>query len=91
MHEQMPQTFEVWTHQRHYLLQIKETPIDVKALVPDEEPADEDLGQLFMSLVCALAWLVLTIPSICIYVAYLQRQTTSPNMGRMRRANRPLR
>ena len=91
IHEQDPQTFEVWTHQQHYLPQIKEIPADAKALVPDEEPADEDLGQLFMSLVGALAWLILTIPSIGIYVAYLQRQTKSPNMGHIRRANRLLR
>ena len=56
-------------HQQHYLPQIKEIPVDAKALVPDEEPADEDLGQLFMSLVGALAWLILTIPIICICVA----------------------
>ena len=55
MHEQDPVTFEVWTHQHHYVPQIKEIPVDAKALVPDEEPADEDLMQLFMSLVGALA------------------------------------
>ena len=56
--------------------------------MPDEELAGEDLGQLFMSLVGALAWLILTIPAISIYVAYLQRQTKCPNMGHIRRANR---
>ena len=91
MHEQDPSTFEVWTHQHHYVPQIKEIPVDAKALVPDEEPADEDLSQLFMSLVGALAWLILTMPSICIYVAYLQRQTKAPNLGHIRRANRLLR
>ena len=65
--------------------------MDAKALVPDEEPADEDLSQLFMSLVGALAWLVLTMPSICIYVAYLQRQTKAPTLGHIGRANRLLR
>ena len=64
MHEQDPSTFEVWTHQHHYVPQIKEIPVDAKALVPDEEPADEDLSQLFMSLVGALAWLVLTMPCL---------------------------
>ena len=91
VHEQNPETFEVWTHQQHYLPQIKEIPADKKALVPDEEPADDDLGQLYMSLVGALAWLILTIPAISIYVAYLQRQTKAPNMGHIRRANRILR
>ena len=60
-------------------------------MVPDEEPADEDLSQLFMSLVGALAWLILTMPSICMYVSYLQRQTKAPNLGHIRRANRLLR
>ena len=91
MHEQDPVTHEVWTHQHHYVPQIKEIPVDAKALVLDEEPADEDLSQLFMSLVGALAWLILTMPSICIYVAYLQRQTKAPTLGHIRRANRLLR
>ena len=65
--------------------------MDAQALVPDEEPADEAVMQLFMSLVGALAWLVLTMPNICIYVAYLQRQTKAPNLGHVRRTNRPLR
>ena len=69
-HEQNPSTHEVWTHQHHYVPQIKEVPVDAKAMVPNEEPADEDLMQLFMSLVGALACLVLTMLSICMYVAY---------------------
>ena len=42
MHEHHPVTHEVWTHQHHYVPQIKEIPVDAKALVLDEEPADED-------------------------------------------------
>ena len=59
-----------------------------KALVPDEHPADEDMKQLYMSLVGAIAWLIMTIPAICIYAAFLQRQTQPPNLGHLRRANR---
>ena len=66
MHEQNPKTHEIWTHQQHYIPQIKEIPVDAKALVPDEQDCDEDLKQLFMSLVGALAWLTLTMPAICI-------------------------
>ena len=88
MHEQNPQNFEVWTHQQHYVPQINEIPCDGKALVPDEHPADDDMRQLFMSLVGAMAWLIMTIPAICIYVAFLQRQTQSPTLGHVRRANR---
>ena len=71
--------------------QIRELPADTKALVPDEHPADEDMKQLYMSLVGAMVWLIMTMPFICIYVAYLQRQTQSPNLGHIRRANHLLR
>ena len=86
-----PQTYEIWTHQQHYIPQVNEIPVDKKALVPDEHPADDDMKQLYMSLVGAMAWLIMTMPSICIYVAYLQRQTQPPNLGHVRRANRLLR
>ena len=56
MHEQDPSTHEVRTYQHHYVPQVKEIPVDVKVTVPDEEPADEDLSQLFMSLLGAFAW-----------------------------------
>ena len=66
MHEQDPQTYGIWTHQAHYVPQIKEIPCDLKALVSDDTPADEDMTAMFMSLVGALAWLVLTMPAICV-------------------------
>ena len=91
MHEQNPKTFEIWTHQQHYIPQIMEIPVDAKALVPDEHACDEDLTQLFMSLVGALAWLTLTMPAISIYVAFLQRPCKAPVLGHVRRANRLLR
>ena len=91
MHEHDPKTFEIWTHQGHYVPQIKEIPCDLKALVSDETPADEDMTAMFMSLVGALAWLVLTMPAICVYVAYLQRHTKAPTLGHVRRGNRLLR
>ena len=91
MHEQDPTTFEIWIHQCHYVPQIKEIPCDLKALVSDETLADEDMTALYMSLVGALAWLVLTMPAICVYVAYLQRHTKAPTLGRVRRGNRLLR
>ena len=91
MHKQGAKTGEVWTHQQHYIPQIKEIPIDAKALVPDEQPADEDTKQLLMSLVGALALLILTMPCICIYVAFLQRQTQAPTVGHVRKTKRVLR
>ena len=91
MHEQDEATFEIWTHQQHYVPQIRELFADKAALLGDDETADEDLKALFMSLVGALAWLVLTMPCICVYVAFLQRQTQSPTLGHIRKANRLLR
>ena len=44
-----------------------------------------------MSLVGALAWIVLTEPAICIYVSYLQRHTQAPTMKHVRDSNRLLR
>ena len=90
MHEQDPTTFEIWTHQGHYVPQIKEIPCDLKALASDETLADEDMSAMFMSLVGALAWLVLTMPAICVYVAFLQRQLKAPTVGHIRMANRLL-
>ena len=87
MHEQNPQTFEVWTHQHHYVA----IPVDAKALVPDDEPTDDDMKQLYMSLVGARAGLILTMPAICIYVAFLQKQCQAPTIGHVRKANRLLR
>ena len=43
-----------------------------------------------MSLVGALAWLILTMPAICVYVAYLQRHAKQPNIGHIKQANRLL-
>ena len=43
-----------------------------------------------MSLVGALAWLILTMPAICVYVAFLQRHAKEPTVGHIRLANRLL-
>ena len=91
MHEQEEITKEIWAHQQHYVPQISEILVDSKTFTSDDEKADEDLRALFMSLVGALAWLILTMPAICIYVAFLQRQCQSPSVGHVRKANRLLR
>ena len=74
VHEQDPQTFEVWTHQRHYVPQNNAIPVDATAQVPDDPLADDDMKHLFMPLVGALVWLILTMLAICLYVAYKQKQ-----------------
>ena len=67
MHEQDPQTFVVCAPDQR-------SPVRHKTLVPDEHPADDDMKQLHMSIVGAMAWLIMTMPAICIYVAFLQRK-----------------
>ena len=89
MHEQSKGCATVWTHQQHYVPQIKEITIGDKQL-SDGDEADEDLKQLYMSLVGALAWLILTMPAVCVYVAYLQRHTKAPTIGHVKSANRLL-
>ena len=57
----------------------------------DDTPTGDDMKQLYISFVGALAWLILTMPAICIYVAFLQRQYQAPTLGHVRKANRLLR
>jgi hypothetical protein len=87
MHEQSKDCTGVWTHQQHYVPQIKEIAIGDRHLADDVE-ADDDMRQLYMSLVGALAWLILTMPAVCVYVAFLQRHTKAPTVGHVRSANR---
>ena len=90
MHESTADGSEVWTHQQHYVGQIKAIPIGRQAFENDAKAADDDMKQLYMSLVGALAWLVLTMPAICIYVAALQRSTQAPTLKHVKDANRLL-
>ena len=83
-HEQDPETKDIWAHQQHYVPQINSISLDSKSFVRDEETADSDSRQLFMSLVGALAWLILTMPAICVYVAFLQRHAKEPTVGHIR-------
>ena len=90
MHESTADGSEVWTHQQHYVGQIKAIPVGRQAFEHDAKAADNDMKQLYMSLVGALAWLVLTMPAICIYVAALQRSTQAPTLKHVKDANRLL-
>ncbi|MDA8583864.1 hypothetical protein N9L68_06505 [bacterium] len=70
--------------------QIIAIRVDSRTFASDDAAADDDLRQCFMSLVGALAWLILTAPAICVYVASLQRQSKAPTVGHIRMANRLL-
>ena len=91
MHVQVPTTLEVGTLQHHHVPQIRQTPTGKAARAADDQPADAEAMALYMSLVGALAWLILPLPSICVYVALLQRQTEFPLLWHVRKANRLLR
>lgn len=92
MHEQNDTTFEVWTHQQHYVPQFRDTQAENAALLGDDAvPANDGTEALFMLLVGALAWAVLSTQCICVYVAPLQRQTQFSTLGHIGKANRLLR
>ena len=84
------EAFEITAHQQHYVPHIGEIELDSIAFARDEDSADDDVRQLYMSLVGALAWLILSVPAICVYVAFLQRHGQAPTYGHARLANRLL-
>ena len=64
-------------------------PIVHKDLVgkKPEEMVNEQVSSLFLSLLMALAYALMTRVDLCIYVIALQRRTQSPSVGEVRRLN----
>ena len=79
------------SHQGNYIRQIREMSVDSSALAVPETDCDIDQHATYLSLVGALAWCVLTIPAIAVYIAFLQRQVAAPKIGHCRDANRLVR
>ena len=79
------------SHQGNYIRQIREMSVDSAALANPETDCDIDQHATYLSLVGALAWCVLTIPAIAVYIAYLQRQVAAPKISNCRDANRLVR
>ena len=52
-----------------------------------EEAASEQVSSLFLSLLMALAYALMTRVDLCIYVIALQRRTQAPLVGEVRRLN----
>ena len=52
-----------------------------------EEPVNEQVAKLFLSLLMALAYALMTRVDLCVYVIALQRRTQSPSVGEVRRLN----
>ena len=91
MHEQDPESKEIWTHQHHYLKQLKPIDEDAYCMAQPEDPVSESMHAAFRSLLGGVAWLTLTMMSICIYVSALQRQSHAPTVKDIRNCNRLLR
>ena len=56
----------------------------------DGKPVPEYLVSQFVSLTCAMAWVLLTVPSVAVYISYLQRFLKKPCAKHVRDANRVL-
>ena len=79
------------TDQGNYIRQVREMSIDSAALSDLNRDCDRDQHATYLSLVGALAWTVLTIPAVAVYIAFLQRQTATPKICHCRDANRLVR
>lgn len=90
MHEHNEKTNDIHAHQRHYVSQINAIAVGSKKLGCDDELADDELRQCYMSFVGALAWLILRMLAICVYVPFLHRHEKAPTVGHVRHANRLL-
>ena len=90
MHEQDPKTFEIWTHQQHYVRQLRPLNQEKYVMMKDDEAMNADTHAAFMSLLGGIAWLTQTMPPIAIYVSYLQRQAKNPGAGDIKKINRLL-
>ena len=90
MHEQNANTKDTEAHQRLHVPHINAFAVNSNTFPSDDVPVDDDLRQLYMSLVGALAWLILTMPAIRVYVTFLQRHGKAPTTGHVLLASRLL-
>ena len=90
MHEQCPKTLEIWTHQQHYVQQLKPINVDAYVMADLQSEVSDQTRQSFQSLLGGVAWMTQTCIAICIYVAYLQRKGKAPTVKDVRSLNRLL-
>ena len=90
MHEQCPKTLEIWTHQQHYVKQLKPINVDAYVMADLQSEVSDQTKQSFQSLLGGVAWMTQTCIAICIYVAYLQRKGKAPTVKDVRSLNRLL-
>ena len=78
-------------HQAHYTRQLHPLPEDEIRGWQDYRPVPPRLASPYVSLVCAMAWMLLTVPSVAVYISYLQRHLKEPHARHVKDANRVLR
>jgi len=78
-------------HQEHYAQQLRPLALDEIKHADADDDASEHLAGPFVSLVCGMAWLLLTCSAIAVYISYLQRHLKKPKNRHLKEANRVLR
>ena len=90
MHEQDVATKAIWTHQQHYVLQLRPLQVDQYAMENEDSQVSLESHAAYMSLLGGIAWMTQTMAPIAVYVSYLQRQAKKPVVGDVRKINRLL-
>jgi len=91
MHVQDARSCEIWTHQHHYLLQLRPISEDSYVMADGNGPVTETTHSAYRSLLGGIAWLTQTMIAISVYVAALQRSAKAPTINDIRNLNRLLR
>ncbi|CAK0800860.1 unnamed protein product [Prorocentrum cordatum] len=90
MHEQDPVTKAIWTHQQHYVQQLRPLQEDQYVMENEDGQVSVESHAAYMSLLGGSAWMTQTMAPIAVYVSYLQRQAKKPAVGDIRKINRLL-
>ncbi|CAK0852886.1 unnamed protein product, partial [Prorocentrum cordatum] len=90
MHEQDPVTKAIWTHQQHYVQQLRPLQEDQYVMENEDGQVSVESHAAYMSLLGGIAWMTQTMAPIAVYVSYLQRQAKKPAVGDIRKINRLL-
>ena len=77
--------------QTHYVKQLRAIPEDEIQGWPDDKLVPPHVASSYISLTCAIAWVLLTVPAVAVYVSYLQRHLKEPRAVHVRAVNRVLR
>ncbi|CAK0813698.1 unnamed protein product, partial [Prorocentrum cordatum] len=90
MHEQDAVTKAIWTHQQHYVQQLRPLQEDQYVMENEDGQVSVETHAAYMSLLGGIAWMTQTMAPIAVYVSYLQRQAKKPSVGDIRKINRLL-